>query len=146
MRWRNAKSGAWRREYSIETEKYGREYTSQRSTKENRRPTVSWDDVWMKGHRSWKKHRIKQYKTAYARPPQEPVSPSLPFQKVLYIGRSTESHTYGQYYTVLESSFHWIKSVGFVVWVTTNDYPDTTDTDFCYEFIPKEFITNFKII
>mgnify|MGYP001188988621 FL=1 len=146
MRWRNAKSGAWRREYSIETEKYGREYTSQRSTRENRRPTVSWDDVWMKEHRSWKKYRLKQYKAAYARPPQEPVSPTLPLQKVLYVGRSTESHTYGQYYTVLESSFHWIKSLGFVVWVTTNDYPNTTDTDFCYEFKPKEFITNFKII
>lgn len=143
MRWRNVRTKTYRIEYSMQSEKYGREYFDKRM-KSTRRPPESWDDVWVSGQRGWKAHRLKQYKEPYAKPPQEPISPCLPFDTLMYIGKTSEWHQLGEEYLAIESGFHWLKHVGFVIWVT-NEHYHTTDTDFCTEFTVKEFKKNFII-
>lgn len=65
----------------MQSEKYNREYFDSRM-KLTKKPVESWDDIWVKGQRSWKSHRLKQHKELYAKPPENPISPVLPFDKI----------------------------------------------------------------
>ena len=51
-------------------------------------------------------------------------------QKYIYVGKDTEYHKNGKTYSVIETGEHWMKELGFVIWVTTEEYPNTTDIDY----------------
>lgn len=64
--------------------------------------------------------------------------------KVYYIGNDTELHKKGNQYTVIESGFHWMKELGYVIWVTTDEHPDTRDYDCGMSFKPEDFDLYFR--
>lgn len=60
-------------------------------------------------------------------------------KKYIYLGKNEERYTNGSTYKFIESGYHWRKEWGFVVWMTTNEYPDSMDTDYGCAFPPAEF-------
>lgn len=60
-------------------------------------------------------------------------------QEFIYTGRDTEFHKKGNEYRIIETGEHWIKSAGFTIWMTTEEYPDTHDTNLGYDFSPSDF-------
>lgn len=63
--------------------------------------------------------------------------------KYMYIGKTNEDHTLGEYYLVTETGMHWFRKLGMCVWVTTNEVPNTTDPDYCMSCSPGYFSGNF---
>lgn len=68
-------------------------------------------------------NRIMSHK--YLLPPSVPLMTT----RHLFTGESDQCFTTGHYYTVIESGYHWIKEYGFGIWLTCDDYPETTDSD-----------------
>jgi hypothetical protein len=64
-------------------------------------------------------------------------------QPYIYIGEDDHDHKLGEIYRVVETGYHWIKEAGFVIWVTTEEYKDTTDKDYCMAVGVKYFNENF---
>jgi hypothetical protein len=52
-------------------------------------------------------------------------------QPYIYTGKDSESHKNGETYRVVETGNHWIKELGFVIWVTTEEHKNTKDIDYC---------------
>ncbi|AJD93113.1 hypothetical protein JMA_37950 (plasmid) [Jeotgalibacillus malaysiensis] len=65
--------------------------------------------------------------------------------EVYYIGNDTEYHKKGTIYRILGSDFHWWKELGYVIWVTTDEYPDANMIDLGMSFQPEEFYLYFRI-
>lgn len=65
--------------------------------------------------------------------------PMIQGKKYIYLGKNSELHTHGSTYRFIESGYHWWKELGFVIWVTTNEYPNSKDSDFGCAFPPAEF-------
>lgn len=141
MRWRSGRMGAWRREYSMYTERIDNEYKDNRIKK--KKPSESWDDVWTKTSRSWKEQRKKQFKSLYAKPQKEEITPMM-WTKVICVKSGLEGYTIGEAYTVIGSGRCWLDPHEKVVWVTCDDYPDTKDEDYGWAFDVPMFNNYFK--
>jgi hypothetical protein len=50
-------------------------------------------------------------------------------QPFIYTGEDSESYKNGGTYHVIQTGNHWNKEYGFVIWMTTEEYRDTTDID-----------------
>lgn len=57
----------------------------------------------------------------------------------IYLGKNTELYTHGEVYNFMESDYHWWKKIGFVIWMTTDKHPNSTDTDLGCAYSPAEF-------
>lgn len=67
----------------------------------------------------------------------------LPYinEKYYYIGESNEYFTKGCQYKVVEVSEHWwFKQLGFVIFITNDEYPNTKNIDFCIACDLFEFL------
>lgn len=64
-------------------------------------------------------------------------------QAYIFQGKDEYLHEIGKTYRVVATGFHWIKAYGFVVWVTTNEYPETTDIDYCMSYHIDAFHQDF---
>lgn len=51
-------------------------------------------------------------------------------ESYVYIGKNNECHKKGHTYHVIETGQHWDKEYGFVIWVTTEEYPNVVDIDY----------------
>lgn len=60
-----------------------------------------------------------------------------------YVGKSSAEYTKGKFYNVIDCSPHWYTNE-IVVSVTDNEYPETTDTDFCTPFSFDVFLSDFE--
>lgn len=64
-------------------------------------------------------------------------------QKYIFVGKDNEDHKNGKTYSVIATGEHWMKELGFVIWVTTEEYPNTTDIDYGISVDETYFKTNF---
>lgn len=64
-------------------------------------------------------------------------------QKYIYVGQNNQEFTNGESYRVIMSGLHWEKDYGFVVWMTTDNFPDTTDCDYGCSMSLPYFTQNF---
>lgn len=73
------------------------------------------------------------------------VELGLPYQimSFRYVGKSSAEYTKGKFYNVIDCSPHWYTNE-IVVSVTDNEYPETTDTDFCTHFSFDVFLSDFE--
>lgn len=73
------------------------------------------------------------------------VELGLPYQimSFRYVGKSSAEYTKGKFYNVIDCSPHWYTNE-IVVSVTDNEYPETTDTDFCTPFSFDVFLSDFE--
>lgn len=68
----------------------------------------------------------------------------LPTIKYMFIGEDNEDHLCGEFYTVIETGWHWIKEFGHVIWVTTEEDRNTTDIDYGLSCSIDYFQKNFR--
>ena len=60
-------------------------------------------------------------------------------EKYYYTGLNSDYFTNGKRYKVVETGQHWFKEWGEGAWMTTDEYPNTSDVDYAC-FVPyKEF-------
>ena len=73
------------------------------------------------------------------------VELGLPYQimSFRYVGKNSAEYTKGKFYNVIDCSPHWYTNE-IVVSVTDNEYPETTDTDFCTPFSFDVFLSDFE--
>lgn len=73
------------------------------------------------------------------------VELGLPYQimSFRYVGKSSAEYTKGKFYNVIDCSPHWYTNE-IIVSVTDNEYPETTDTDFCTPFSFDTFLSDFE--
>jgi hypothetical protein len=64
-------------------------------------------------------------------------------QPYIYTGKDRESYKNGETYYVIETGYHWIKELGYVVWMTNEEYKDTTDIDYGVSMSVGDFHNNF---
>jgi len=64
--------------------------------------------------------------------------------KHLYIGESNDHWIYGKTYTVISSGYHWHKEFGYGTWMTSEEHPDTTDSDYGVFIDSKMFYKLFN--
>lgn len=69
----------------------------------------------------------------------------LPTTRIIYTGEDNECHKNGETYTVIETGNHWMKELGYVIWVTTEEYKDTRDIDYGMSCSIGYFNGNFII-
>lgn len=60
-----------------------------------------------------------------------------------YVGETSTEHTRGEFYNVIDCGTHWHTNE-IVVWVTDNEYPETTDVDYCTAFSFDDFLSDFE--
>lgn len=60
-----------------------------------------------------------------------------------YFGSSNETNTHEEFYRVVDIARHWYDG-RLAVFVTTDDFPNTTDTDYCWSMHPEMFLRLFK--
>lgn len=73
------------------------------------------------------------------------VEMGFPYQimSFRYVGKSSTEYTKGKFYNVIDCSPHWYTNE-IVVSVTDNEYPETTDVDFCTPFSFDVFLSDFE--
>lgn len=64
-------------------------------------------------------------------------------QKYIYVGKNNEFHKNGETYSIIETGEHWIKAFGYVIWMTTAEYPNTNDIDYGLSVDVSYFKSNF---
>lgn len=73
------------------------------------------------------------------------VELGLPYQitSFRYVGKSSTEYTRDGFYNVIDCSPHWHTNE-IVFWVTNNEYPETTDVDYCTAFSFDTFLSDFE--
>lgn len=67
-------------------------------------------------------------------------------KEYVYIGDTHESNTNGEIYKMIDFGEHWFTSWGEGVWMTTDEHPDTTDSDYGCFYSYKSFHKYFVSI
>lgn len=142
MGWRHARQGTYLRLKSMATEKNPRPepFIKKRITKEDR-PINSWDDVWVKSERSWKRHRKHQAKEFKA-PVAEKRTYPLPGTPLLCLeeDKAKENWKVGEIYHLVEVGYWFHDNTEKGMYITNEFYyydGFLSDTDYC-TFIPEE--------
>ena len=73
------------------------------------------------------------------------IKSPMPFvdEHYLYIGESNDYLTQDHFYRVVDIAHHWYDDK-LAVFVATDEFPETDDTDYCWAMAPQMFIEQFS--